>query len=140
MIKSNKLPENILDLLPEAAYFLDGHPKVVFAYLFGGLSRGPVQPLSDVDIAVYLRKNVDISEIKLEILGKLMEILQTDEIDLVILNIADLPLIINILKSKKVIVDKEPFSRQIFESLAMRKYFDFSIIETAILQRRYMHG
>ena len=80
MIKFNELPENILDLLPEAAYFLDRHLQVVFAYLFSGLSKGPVQPLSDVDIAVYLRKNVDISEIKLEILGNLMEILQTDEI------------------------------------------------------------
>ena len=140
MIKFNKLPEIILELLPEAAYFLDRHPQVVFAYLFGGLSKGPVQPLSDVDIAVYLRKNADIYEIKLEILGKLMEILQSDEIDLVVLNNADLPLIINILKSKKTIVDKEPFSRHVFESLAMRKYFDFSIKETAILQRRYMHG
>jgi predicted nucleotidyltransferase len=140
MIKFKKLPENIFDLLPEAAFYLDRYPKVIFAYLFGGLSRGPVQPLSDIDIAIYLRKNVDVCESKLEILGKLMDILQTDEIDMVVLNIAELPLIINILKNKKVIVDKEPFSRHVFESLAMRKYFDFSIKETAILQRRYMHG
>ena len=140
MIKFNKLPENIIELLPEAEDFLYRYPRIIFAYLFGGLSRGPLQPLSDIDIAVYLKKNADVCESKLVILGKLMDILQTDEIDLVVLNPADLPLIINILKSKKVIVDKEPFSRHVFESLMMRKYFDFSIKETTILQRRYMHG
>ena len=45
----------------------------------------------------------------------------TDEIDLVILNTAHLPLLMNILRNKKVIVDKEPFARQIFESLTMRE-------------------
>jgi hypothetical protein len=76
----------------------------------------------------------------LAILGRLIDILQTDEIDLVVLNAVNLPLVINVLKSKKIIVDKEPFTRHIFESLSMRKYFDFSIKEAAILQRRYLHG
>ena len=93
-----------------------------------------------MDIAVYLKKNVNIGESKLEILGGLVDILQTDEIDLVILNTADLPLVMNVLKNKRVIVDKEPFTRHIFESLTMRKYFDFSIKESAQLKRRYLHG
>ena len=140
MIKFDKLPENILELLPKAAYYLDRHPQIIFAYLFGGLSKGPVQPLSDIDIAVYLRQNADICETKLEILGNLTNALQTDEIDLVVINTAELPLINNILKSKKLIVDKEPFLRHGFESLVMRKYFDFSRKETAMLQSRYMYG
>ena len=81
-----------------------------------------------------------MSEIKLDILGNLMEILQTDEIDLVVLNTAELPLKMNILKTKKVIVNKDPFTRHIFESLTMRKFFDFSMIESMILHRRYMNG
>jgi hypothetical protein len=72
--------------------------------------------------------------------SRLIDILQTDEIDLVILNIAHLPLLMNILRNKKVIVDKEPFARHKFESLTMRKYFDFSIKESAQLKRRYLHG
>ena len=39
-------------------------------------------------------------------MGELMDILQTDEIDLVILNTADIPLAINIIKAKEIIVDK----------------------------------
>ncbi len=50
-----------------------------------------------------------------------MDILQTDEIDLVILNTADIPLVMNIVKAKEVIVDNDPFERHRFESLAMRK-------------------
>ena len=140
MIKYQKLPENILKLLPGSRDYLELHPKVLFAYLFGGLAKGKLQPLSDVDIALYLAESISLPDIKLDILGNLINILQTDEIDLVVLNTAELPLIMNVLKSKKIIVDKDPFARHIFESLTMRKFFDFSIKESAILQRRYMNG
>jgi len=96
--------------------------------------------LSDIDIAIYCRENTDYIEKKLEILGKLIEILQTDEIDLVILNRASLPLRMKILENKKVIVDNDPFLRHSYESLTMREYFDFSKKEMAILERRYLHG
>ena len=140
MIKYQKLPENILQLLPGAVNYLESHPKVIFSYLFGSLAKGSPLPLSDVDIAVFLKKGANIAENKLEILGELIDILQTDEIDLVVLNTANLPLVMNILRNKKIIVDKDPFSRHVFESMIMRKYFDFSIKEAAILKRRYLHG
>ena len=140
MIKYSKLPENILDLLPDAVDFLTSHPKVVFSYLFGSLAKRPPSPLSDVDIAVYLETGADFAESKLEILGELMDILQTDDIDLVILNTADISLVMNIIKPKQIIVDNDPFERHRFESLAMRKYFDFSYRELGQLKRRYLHG
>jgi predicted nucleotidyltransferase len=135
-----KLPDNIERLLPEAAIYLQSHPEVVFAYLFGSLAKGKQTPLSDVDIAIFLTDGIDVAETKLEILGRLVDILQTDEIDLVVLNTASLPLINNILKYHKLIVDKKPFERHIFESLMMRKYFDFSIKESTMLKRRYLNG
>ena len=140
MIKYQKLPENILKLLPSSMDYLESHPKVLFAYLFGGLVKGKLQPLSDVDLAVYLAGSGSFSEIKLDILGNLIDIFQTDEIDLVLLNTAELPLKMNILKTKKVIVNKDPFARHKYESLTMRKFFDFSMIESAILHRRYLNG
>lgn len=140
MIKYKKLPENVLQILPVAVDYLESHSQILFAYLFGGLARGKPQPLSDVDIAIYLRTDEKVAEKKLEILGNLVAILQTDEIDLVVLNTATLALVMNIVKARKIIVDKDPFSRHIFESVTMRKYFDFSIKEAAMLQRRYLHG
>ena len=140
MIKYKKLPSDILQLLPDAVDYLESHPGILFAYLFGGLARGKPQPLSDVDIAIYLRTGGNVAEKKLEILGNLVTILQTDEIDLVVLNSAALALVMNIVKARKIIVDKDPFSRHIFESVTMRKYFDFSVKEAAMLQRRYLRG
>jgi predicted nucleotidyltransferase len=140
MIKTHKLPANILDLLSSAGDYLNAHPKVIFAYLFGGLAQHQPLPLSDVDIAVYLKEDSNFAECKLDILGQLMDILHTDEIDLVILNRAEISLVFNILKSKKIIVDKNPFERHLFESLMMRKSFDFSFKELNQLRRRYLHG
>jgi predicted nucleotidyltransferase len=140
MIKFERLPDNILQYLPGAADYLESHPEVIFSYLFGSLARGRPLPLSDVDIAVYLADSLSVIDDKLDILGNLMEILQTDEIDLVVLNTASISLVMNVLKCKKIIVDKDPFARHVFESLSMRKYFDFSIKESAQLKRRYLHG
>lgn len=97
-------------------------------------------PLSDVDIAVYLEESRVVQEKKMEILGALIDILKTDEIDLVVLNNASLPLRMRILENKKVVVDRAPFLRHHYESLTMREYFDFSILERAILNRRFLIG
>lgn len=140
MIKYTKLPENIELLLINAEAYLKSRSDVVFACLFGSLSKKKPTPLSDVDIAVYLSECEDYVEKKLKILGKLMILLETDEIDLVILNTAPLTLKMKILENKKVIVDNDPFLRYSYESLTMRKYFDFSIKEMGILERRFLHG
>ena len=140
MIRQNKLPANIEDLIPKALTYLQSMPDILYAYLFGSFGRGKQLPLSDVDIAVYLKESTVVQEKKMEILGALIDILQTDEIDLVILNNAPLPLRRRILESKKVVVDHEPFRRHHYESLTMREYFDFSIKEREILKRRFLSG
>lgn len=140
MIKFFRLPENIYHLLPSVREYLNKHPKVVFAYLFGGLARGKVSPLSDVDIAIYMAEDAEIVQEKLEMLGKLNELLKTDEVDLVVLNTAPLPLAARVIKNKIILVDKRPFARHAFESLIMREYFDFSRKEMDIFERRYKLG
>ena len=127
-------------MLPKAETYLRSRPDIIFAYLFGGLARGKPLPLSDVDIAVYLRETVDSFEKKLEILGKLTDLLETDEIDIVMLNEAPLTLRMKVLENKRIIVDNDPFLRHEYESLTMREYFDFSTKEMAILERRYLYG
>lgn len=54
MIKYQKLPKNITELLPKAAFYLNSLPEVQFVYLFGGLAKGDPTPLSDLDLALYL--------------------------------------------------------------------------------------
>ena len=140
MIRLKPLPEDLEQRLPLASEYLRSHPKVVFAYLFGGLARGERRPLSDVDIAVYLSENADVADVKIDILGRLIEILSTDEIDLVILNTAPPALAMNVLRNKRLLVDNDQVARNCFESLVLRKYFDFLPIEISMLKNRVAHG
>jgi predicted nucleotidyltransferase len=140
MIKYKKLPANIEDLMPKALAYLQSRSDIEFAYLFGSFGKGKPLPLSDVDVAIYLGETMDVHEKKMEILGVLMDLIETDEIDLVILNEAPLTLKMKILESKAIVVDHSPFLRHRFESLVMREYFDFSVVEKAILERRFLNG
>jgi predicted nucleotidyltransferase len=85
MIKIKGLSPNIMALIPKAAAYMEGRPAVRFAYLFGGLAGNSPSPLSDVHIAIFLENQDQEPEQKLEILGGLADVLQTDEIDLFIL-------------------------------------------------------
>lgn len=140
MIRHSKLPKDILDRVQYAANYLETRNDVLFAYLFGGLAKDEPKPLSDVDIAVYLLENAEFIQAKSEIIEKLVDMLRTDEMDVIILNQSSLPLSINVLKHNRILVDKNPFIRHSYQSLIMRKYFDYSQFESAILKRRFYHG
>jgi len=137
MIKQNKIPSYISSRIPLLESLLASDDRIIFAYIFGGLATGKQRPLSDIDIAVYLDSCDDKAEVKLDIIGRLSDTLKTDEIDLVILNDAPISLVGRILKKKRLIVDREPFLRHRFESLALREFFDFSRSEQDILFRRF---
>jgi predicted nucleotidyltransferase len=140
MIKFKRIPSNIEELLPGAVRYLENQPEVLFAYLFGGLAAGRGGPLSDIDLAVYLKEGRRASKVKIRLLNNLIDLLRTEEIDLVILNAAPLPLAYRILKSKRILMDRDPFLRHRYESLIIREYLDFSVAESRILERRYLHG
>ena len=138
MIRFKPLPENIHQRIASLPDYFGVNPDIIFAYLFWGLLRERPNPLSDIDLAVYGRnpKKLDY----LELFSRIAKILGTDEIDLVILNSAPLPLRMRILETRKIIADNAPFLRHQYESLTMREYFDFSIKESGILERRFLHG
>ena len=135
MIRFKRIPENIHQKMSLLSDFFLRDSNVIFAYLFGGMVKARPNLLSDVDLAVYVKdmKKLDY----LEMFGKIADILGTDEIDLVILNNAPLSLAGRILQGRKVLVDKKPFVRHLFESRILREFFDFSIKERDILKRRY---
>ncbi len=119
---------------------LSQRESIVFAYLFGSIITEFITPMSDIDIAVYLNTNVNISEERLGLIGDLMTTLKTDDIDLVILNSAPLTLKARIILNKEILIDNSPPLRHSFESLVMRQYYDFSIKENNIFERRYSVG
>ncbi|MBI5197507.1 MAG: nucleotidyltransferase domain-containing protein [Nitrospirae bacterium] len=140
MIKFEKLPADIMARLPEVGEMLFREDHVVFAYLFGSLAKGRVSSLSDIDIAVYVDTTDHLAEYKLHLFDRLTDILGTGELDLVILNTAPISLAGRISQKKRILVDKEPFSRHLYESITLRKFFDFQIKERDFFKRRYGIG
>lgn len=139
MIREKPIKHDIMALLPEVEYYLRKRGDVLFGYLFGSFARGKTTALSDVDIAVYLSGSV-FSEKRIDIIGDLMDILKTEEVDLVILNTAPVALRMRILRNKRLLADMSPFVRHSFESSTIRSYFDFSKAESKILEERYLNG
>ncbi len=70
MIKFRKLPEDVHEKISLLTGLFEKDPDIIFAYLFGGLARtGVPQPLSDVDIAIYLSDEANVIDEKMDILG-----------------------------------------------------------------------
>ena len=106
------------------------YPEIGLVYLFGSRVRGDVGPLSDYDFAVYL-ENADkkrMFEIKFSLQAKLSRSLKTDNVDVVLLNIAGSPESkYNIIKEGKIIFEKKE-SRITVEPKILNEYFDFHAI------------
>lgn len=140
MIRFEQMPPRILSRIPAVREALSRDPKVVFGYLFGGLAAGRVNPLSDVDIAVYGKDLHEAVEFKLALFDSLSDALGTAELDLVVLNTAPVSIAGRVLQNKQLLIDKEPFKRHAFESLVRREFFDFRVREEAFFSRRYGIG
>lgn len=140
MIKFEKLPKNILSKIPEVKKVLKEDINVIFSYLFGGIAKAEVKPLSDIDIAVYIDDTANLPHFKLQLFDRLTDILGTNELDLIILNTAPLSLAGRILQNMQILTDKKPFFRYSYESITLRKFFDFKIKEDIFFSLRYQIG
>lgn len=102
--------------------------KVVFAYLFGSQAKGKTGPLSDIDIAVYFDEKVpadERSDLMLQVLGELMDLFKTDEIDLIVLNDAPPLLAHRILREGLLIFSDDDNIRLDYEVRAVLRYLDW---------------
>jgi len=140
MIKYEKLPSDIMHRLEGIKSILMEDKNIIFAYLFGGLAKNDVHPLSDIDLAVYLKHTDELTAYKLQLFNKMTDAIGTSEMDLIILNTAPISLTGRILQNREVLLDKEPFFRHAFESLKLREFSDFKIKENSLLSRRYGLG
>ena len=91
-----------------------------------------------MDIAVCLADTAGAADAKLDILGKMIDVLGTDEIDLVILNTASPALAMNVLRKKRLVADNNPAMCHRFESLAFKKYFDFFPVDWVCSQNGWL--
>ncbi len=131
-----KLKENINN---DIINFIKKHKKeiknifiskgVILSYLFGSYIKGNFSKLSDIDIAVLLKKETDCEnylKIKLDLSVKLFEILRDlkTEIDIVILNESSITLKYQVIKYGEVIYKLDEKTRVNFETTVVDYYLD----------------
>jgi len=112
---------------------------VEFAYLFGSYAQGSVGPLSDLDIAVYLRYDLSAAkkdEIVGQIRGEVEALLHLpDKIDLVLLN-QELPPALerSIVYDGKLLYVKNDSTRVYFEADAICRWLDWQPHHNRLMQ------
>jgi predicted nucleotidyltransferase len=116
--------ETLISIL---AKFFKSKEYVELAYLFGSHAKGKSGPLSDIDIGIYLSRKLDKKdrfEKRLELIGFLSTLLQTNNFDLVVMN--DSPPVLNfeIIKPNCLIFEKNHDLRVEIEISIMSMYYD----------------
>ena len=104
---------------------LDG---VVLAYLFGSHARGRAWAHSDVDVAVLLEGRPDSDrcfDMRLEVIGGLMGILHTNDVDVLILNQAPPALRYAVLRDGIILFCRDRQAMIEFRVRTLNEYLDF---------------
>lgn len=103
------------------------YPEVKLAYLFGSRANGQTGPMSDYDFAVYLDEKDAMKRFntKLTLMSDLGRLLKSDDIDVVILNDIDNPILsYHVISEGRVLYEQEPFKVMI-EPGILNQYCDF---------------
>lgn len=127
------------DAIRETVQILDTAP-VEFAYLFGSMASGEQNRFSDVDLAVHLEEGADVIQQTMDLYDRIGKVFEPVKLDLIILNSAPISLSGRILTKSRLIYDRAPFRRHIYESLTLRMFWDFRIKEDAFFKARFAHG
>ena len=105
---------------------LDDQKDILFAYLYGSAVYDPTLPGSDIDLAVYLKPSNMVEYVKkeAELTAFLISQLNTDEIDLRILNVLPLVFQYGILKEGILVLSRDEIQRTDFETSVMIRFFE----------------
>lgn len=107
--------------------YLAQQRDVDFSLLFGSLASGRDNPLSDIDIGVYLKSGKDILELgqrQIELTCGVMRLCRLNNVDIVVLNIANPFLRFQILKYGRLLYaqDEKHFFK--FKAASLARYQD----------------
>lgn len=106
-------------------YFQARRYPIQFAYLFGSHARGQALPFSDIDVGVHLAEPDHAARLAMykPLLGDLMDVLGTTDVDLAYVNDADPALSYNIIAGARVYSSDEG-ARSRIEADILAQYFD----------------
>ena len=128
MLTTAPITHDLRPLLPNLADMAARESDVLALYLFGSYASGRPGPLSDVDLAVLFEPSVPrdrYTERRIALFGRAAAVVQTDAIDLVVLNTAPPLLTYQVLRGGVLLYEKDSTLRARFAALAIRRYLDF---------------
>src|SRR3989338_4478901 len=102
--------------------------EVKLLYLFGSQARGEQGPMSDYDFAVYLDEvsRDKMSNVQIDLINAFSKILETDKIDVLVLNKSDNSLLNYMaIAESKLLYETEPYLL-IVEPRIVSEYIDYT--------------
>jgi hypothetical protein len=132
------------------AFFIS-QPHILFAYLFGSQARGQAHALSDIDVAVMLAESLNADQrfaTRLDLMGEVSHLTQTNAVDVLILNDAPLALAYRVLHDGRLLACHDRDQLIAYTARTVNAYLDFKPVierhERAILARaqrgELLHG
>ena len=105
------------------------YEQIAFAYLFGSVAVGEQTALSDLDIAVYLRKGARFSfEDTLHFQGDCCRVLKRNDVDVLVLNnTRNLILLDAVIRKGHIVYNVAPQLRDDFELETLHIAHDFKL-------------
>ncbi len=112
-------------LQDELSTILSGLEGVCLVYLFGSQVEGNLGPMSDYDLALLVDRAVDGRRIQARLAHELARALQTDRVDVVLLNRASIELAYAIIAQGKLLYEQDVATRVEYEATVLSRYGDF---------------
>lgn len=112
-------------LKDEFPTILPGLEGVCLVYLFGSRVRGNLGPMNDYDLAVLVDRAVDGRRVQTRLAHELARALQTDRVDVVLLNRASIELAYAIIAQGKVLYEQHLATRVEYEANVLSRYGDY---------------
>lgn len=112
-----------MDKLESLHSYLDSESQVSLAYLFGSRAGGAIGPLSDYDLGVLVERPSD--ELRHRLSHNVCRALDTDRVDLVLLNKAPVELAYAIIAQGRLLYQRSLAARVEFEARVLSRYGDY---------------
>ena len=116
--------EELHSLTARLREYFEARSDVRLAYLFGSRAEGTAAEDSDYDIGVLPAKDAD-SGLRFELIYELGKMLDTEKVDVVMLDRAPLELAYCVIARGEAIYETDEELRVDFEARVMSKYFDY---------------
>lgn len=101
------------------------YPAIQLVYLFGSRVTGSIGPMSDTDLAILLDHTASVPALRVELTQRLAEALQSDQLDLVILNQAPIEFAYSVIAEGIALYQRSMLERVEYEAKILSQYCDY---------------